>query len=329
MLIDKNIHTVYIYCPSGYASGGPEVLHQLGYKLKENGIKVFMVYYPKTSTNPVHNNYKEYKLGWVDTAPDVKNAFVVLPETFSDLHRGFKKSSVVIWWLSVDNYFLGSLNKFKKYVNGIIKEIFDYNPRLFFDSSLLENDYYHFVQSKYAELFLLEKGFRRDYIYTLSDYLHHNFLSHKYDNTWKKNIVVYNPSKGFRFTKKIIKENKDITFIPLSGMTRNEVKNLLRESKLYIDFGPHPGKDRIPREAVCLGCCILVGKNGSANNRVDINIPEEYKFDCSQKEINEISLKIRAILDNYDTCYRDFKEYINGIEKERKKFEVDLLEILK
>lgn len=29
----------------------------------------------------------------------------------------------------------------------------------------------------------------------------------------------------------------------------------MRKAKVYIDFGFHPGKDRIPREAVMCGAC--------------------------------------------------------------------------
>ena len=47
-------------------------------------------------------------------------------------------------------------------------------------------------------------------------------------------------------------------------MTPEQVVDLMSESKVYIDFGNHPGKDRIPREAVINGCCVITGVRGSA-----------------------------------------------------------------
>ncbi len=38
----------------------------------------------------------------------------------------------------------------------------------------------------------------------------------------------------------------------------------MRKAKLYIDFGYHPGKERMPREACLLDCCLIIGKDGSA-----------------------------------------------------------------
>jgi len=43
--------------------------------------------------------------------------------------------------------------------------------------------------------------------------------------------------------------------------------------KLYVDFGKHPGKDRMPREAAVHGCCIITGRRGAAGNPFDIPIP--------------------------------------------------------
>jgi len=35
--------------------------------------------------------------------------------------------------------------------------------------------------------------------------------------------------------------------------------------QVYIDFGHHPGQDRLPREAVQCGCVVITGKRGSGN----------------------------------------------------------------
>ncbi|MGC8650994.1 MAG: hypothetical protein ACP5S8_08540, partial [Hydrogenobaculum sp.] len=57
---------IYIACPANFATGGPELLHQLGYHLiNDLNIEAFMYYYNFDSSkfsNPVHPAYKIYKV---------------------------------------------------------------------------------------------------------------------------------------------------------------------------------------------------------------------------------------------------------------------------
>lgn len=145
--------------------------------------------------------------------------------------------------------------------------------------------------------------------YYLSDYLNEDFLKTQTDLTKKENIVVYNPKKGFAFTKKLIEGVKDIKFVPLINMTRYEVIRTLQKAKVYIDFGNHPGRDRIPREAAILGCCVITGKRGSAAFYEDVPIPDEYKFEDRDENIPKIVDKIRDCFDNYEERYKDFEYY--------------------
>lgn len=90
---------------------------------------------------------------------------------------------------------------------------------------------------------------------------------------------MYNPIKGYKYSKKIIKnlsKNKNIKFIALKGMTVAEIREISKKAKVYIDFGHHPGKDRIPRETAILGCIVIVGKRGSARYKEDISINDEF-----------------------------------------------------
>ncbi|MGC8677909.1 MAG: hypothetical protein ACP5UF_06830 [Hydrogenobaculum sp.] len=76
-------------------------------------------------------------------------------------------------------------------------------------------------------------------------------------------------------------------------MTRDQVIETLQKAKVYIDFGNHPGKDRIPREAAILGCCVITGKRGSATFFEDVPIPEEYKFEERYQDFNYYRQVIR------------------------------------
>ena len=95
--------------------------------------------------------------------------------------------------------------------------------------------------------------------------------------------------------------------------------NLLARAKVYIDFGNHPGKDRIPREARMQGCIVITGKNGSAKYFEDV--PIEEKFDKSPKNISVISTLIKQIFDNYAIWNNKQIDYTNFIKKEKQLFE--------
>ncbi len=135
----------------------------------------------------------------------------------------------------------------------------------------------------------------------------------------KGNAVCYNPLKGLEMTKKIISELKEVEFIPLTKMTEKEVLETLCQSKVYIDFGHHPGKDRIPREAAMCGNCIVTSsdKGASAFNE-DMPIPDHYKF--TEAEIEEICSCILDCLKNYDQKIIDFEPYRQIIRNQKKEF---------
>ncbi|KAL3809235.1 hypothetical protein ACHAXA_005283 [Cyclostephanos tholiformis] len=46
----------------------------------------------------------------------------------------------------------------------------------------------------------------------------------------------------------------------------------------YIDFGPHPGMDRLPREAALAGCIVITNREGAAAHDEDVPLPQEFKF---------------------------------------------------
>ena len=46
----------------------------------------------------------------------------------------------------------------------------------------------------------------------------------------------------------------------------------------YIDFGPHPGMDRLPREAALAGCVVVTNREGAANFDEDTPLPSQFKF---------------------------------------------------
>ena len=66
-----------------------------------------MVYLPQIDGNPVHKNYKGYKIKYSNTIEDNEDNLLIIPEHFSFLKYSLKflRLKKIIWWLSVDNYF--------------------------------------------------------------------------------------------------------------------------------------------------------------------------------------------------------------------------------
>jgi len=347
---------IYVAAPAKVATGGPELLHQLAYHLRVDlGYDAFMYYYPPDIEDPVHPAYTCYSNPFVREIIDDRKNILVVPEVISGIKilNRFVNIQKVIWWLSVDNFLTSYLlsNKFgltpkllvlrllNKLTRGLgCSPIADINSlvidRFLGDRRIVDEAFrklkvgevqMHLCQSYYAMRFLESLGIHN--VAHLSDYLNREFLVEGFQPNLKENIVAFNPKKGFSFTRKIITAAKDIAFIPIENMTRSEVIQLLKRAKVYIDFGNHPGKDRIPREAAILGCCVIVGKRGSAANQNDVPIPEKYKFEVNETAIPQIVQTIKYCIENYLQAYLDFDTYREIIKQEPKVFLRDLQRI--
>ena len=117
-----------------------------------------------------------------------------------------------------------------------------------------------------------------------------------------------------------MKAAPDLKFIPLQNLSRAALQEILSGSALYIDFGNHPGMDRLPREAAVNGCCIITGRQGAAQNDIDIPIPVEYKFDERTASVQGITQQIRSILADYESHTIHFETYRNRIKREQETF---------
>lgn len=321
----NGVNRYFIVAPANFATGGPELLHQLAYKLKENGKNVSMLYIPTDNPSPVHENYKQYGIDFVRGIDDDERAVLIVPETKSQLLNDYTKIKKIVWWLSVDNYFF-SLPGLKGRINRIILNRLDSQKYFFFDSRLRNSDF-HLVQSEYAKDCLIKKGINNINIGFLADYLHESFLKVQTDLGLKQNVVAYNPKKGLKFTQNLMKKSPNIKYVAIENMTREDVVKLLQQAKVYIDFGFHPGKDRIPREAAFLKCCVITNKRGSANFSKDVPIGEEFKFEENSASLNSIRNKIEDCFNNYTLNLAKFEAYRQEIKRQEFEFDEQLRDL--
>tara|TARA_X000000950_G_scaffold288265_1_gene404188 strand:- start:136 stop:1104 length:969 start_codon:yes stop_codon:yes gene_type:complete len=301
-----------IFCKGNSVTGGSELVHQLCHELSNLNLKSYICYYPFHNNYEIPNEYSIYNLEQCDLEDDPEN-IIILPEVATKFAWGIKKSKIGIWWLSVDNYYRKKRDNFFKDQIKYLKDLI----RLRLMPIFLMKKYLHFVQSKYAYDHLKNQNLSPDY---LSDYL--NPIHFRENKVVKENIILYNPVKGKKVTQKLINDNKDFNFIALEKLTNKQVQELFNRAKLYIDFGNHPGKDRMPREAVMANCCIITGVRGSAKNNIDIPILTKYKFNDQELIDNNLfrSLVI-SIFSNYAENLFNFTDYKKSIINEKTIFQ--------
>ncbi len=328
---------IYVVCPYGLVTGGPDALHQLVFYLNKNSIFSNIVYSDINDRNkPIPEPYKLYLSDYciLSDVKDEKGSAIIVPETLTHLLKQYKNLDKYIWWLSVQNDTNASF--FKKIVK-VFKKMFDLNSyKKLYKLNTLKNfvlhkpynfddndEIIHLCASYYAYNHV-ENNNKKGHL--LIEPISKKFLENINDSTERKNYILYNPKKNYKFTKKIIKKNKELQFIPLTGFSQNELIELYSHSKLYIDFGNFPGAERIPKEAVLNGTAIITGKNGASAFYDDVPIPDEYKFDSITKNVDEISKKINYVLENFFDIKKDFNKYRETVLSLEDKFEKKLIE---
>ena len=324
----KDIKKTYVFAPAGYTSGGPELLHQLVYTLNKLGVDASIVYYGAASyTPPPPPSYARYIK---DSVPyteieDTSENMVIVPETAIAFLPNFNHMQKVIWWLSVDNFYYYNRDKSletlrfllrKRGIKCALKRLFKKRPCLLsFASPIIQNAFAHLCQCEYAMDWCRQYGLEPLY---LSDYVADDYLNVVVNRERKEDIIAYNPKKGAKFTQRIVHSCPDLRFIPIVNMTREEVLALLSRAKVYIDFGDHPGKDRIPREARLAGCVVITGIDGSAGFSKDV--PIAHKVPAKRGNINKIARLIRTVLANYDEYDKQQQAYTESIKREKDDF---------
>ena len=324
---------IYVFCPNDFVTGGPDALHQIVYYLNGAGMNAKIVYFafsrkhqysiPKTYKNYVSEFFVESDI--VDN-PDCA---VIIPESAIDKQARFKKATVFIWWLSVDNnqnrssllwksFFFATLpariiKNFwyyrKRWAEAVVKTL---TKRSYSFKSEKEN-VEHLCASYYALDYVTQRTQKKTTlcIEPISKFFLNRYeeLQGQIDLTKRSDKILYNPRKSGYFVKKLAEFAPDLSFEPLVGLTQDQLIEKYMSAKLYVDFGPFPGAERIPKEAVLFGCCVITGRNGASGFYGDVPISDEYKFANPLYQIDEISTKIRQVLESYETRKSDFVVY--------------------
>ena len=309
----------YIFAPAGQTSGGPELAHQLCQTI--NMLTEYEAYmcYVDTDNRDCANSfpidvespraYREYATEHVVSKEEMdrKENVVVVPEALTYSFLGILNAKKVLWWMSVDNYLASTREENLKELEDTVE--------------------LHLLQSYYAKNYV-EQKFANAKMLPLTDYvnlLHGQFLL---PEMYRRNVVLYNPKKGKECIDALKQQITGVQWIPIMGLNLEEIIVLMQSSKVYVDFGNHPGKDRIPREAAVNGCCVITNKKGSAAFSEDVPILEQYKFTDPLNEVARLEALLMDICANYSEHISNFAEYRDWIKGEKNRFDAEALKFV-
>lgn len=309
---------VYILAPANRTSGGPELAHQLCFAINRlTDIRAEMCYVdvkaPFDKALAVDAEAPEpYKIYKTTHVTDVnvmcqEDAVVVFPEGLTLSMPYVEKAKKVLWWMSVDNYIKSTEETNLSYIN--------------------DNVCFHLYQSYYSIDYVNKKLDAPRGMY-LSDYINDAHGKFIYPAQLREDIALYNPAKGYEEIKPLIEKASWLKWIPLVNLDLEHMILMMEAGKIYVDFGNHPGKDRIPREAAANGCCVITNKKGSAAFVKDVPIPDEYKFDCPAEQLDQIDALLKDICGDFEKHQNKFQNYRQIIASEKKSFEEDTIKFV-
>ena len=294
---------VVVTCPAESVTGGPEALHQLVDALVALGADASMAYLVPAPDRTfaeavveatVPPPYRDYRVPlWRAPLPDDPDTVVILPEVWSAAVDGFGLARVGLWWLSVDNNLVSDLGRY-------------------FHHPAPRRPPVHLYQSAYAHAYLVRHGVAGA---PLGDYLAAAHLAPAAEAPRGRRIA-FNPKKGFETTLQIIERSlalgREADWVPIAGLDPAGVRALLAGCRVYIDFGPHPGMDRLPREAALAGCCVVTGRRGAAAFAEDVPIPDPFKVPDA-----DIDLAVERIFwclesPGASRLFDDYRRWIRG-----------------
>ncbi len=311
--------TIIIPIPLGVQTGGPEALHQLSDALigqghdarvwyvtptdlpalddlfRRGGLQPNTVVRLQARTNTVEG-YQKYRT--VPATEIVLNhdTGIVLAETYVHWLKYFQACKPVLWWLSVDNAF-EYLAVSKVNLN-----------------QLRTQRVVHAYQSSYARAFAQALGCHR--LLPLSDYT----PAGEQEVALPKTDIALNANHKVIYDVQAIAEQLQrecqVNVHLIRGMSRSQVYETLQRSKLFIDLGCFPGKDRLAREALTRNCCVFALDVGAAR---DYGLPEEFYFGADQ--VGEIHAAARTLISRYDFYLNLLQPAQQAVARERLIFE--------
>jgi len=289
------------------------------------GLKIdaYICYLPFGTRSEMPSAYQHYG-AVVAQFIDEPDSVVIVPEIYPNLALQLKSRVKFIWWLSLSNYYNQKEDsRLRDYLRYLRLRLFRRRPWSIRQLSALE----HLCQSETVTDHLNRFDLR---IATLTDYINPLFFEPSSDYTDRSDVILYNEKKSKAAVELLSISLPHLRFRGLTGLSSLELRSIYRTSKVFVDFGAHPGRDRMPREAVSQGCILITGLRGTAGNAQDLPIPTSYKIDQTgtrfSGKFNE--LVTQCLTDYESRFFHDFSNFQERTLGERSIFIGQLKAIL-
>lgn len=286
-------------CPLSYVTGGTEALHQLVDAINGCGGKAYIVYYIGSRLGvraPKPLKLQVYDAPVVTSVKDVPENQIVVPEVDSHLLSLFANCRKSIWWLSFNHFGQGVFH---------------------FDANII-----HYCQSRYVHSELKVRGISN--LAMLSDYIH---LRERQKPVSKLDMITYSVVKSKNNYQGLIDElSLKYKVLEIKGLSSKKINQILGRSKVFLDFGPQPGKDRLPREAASHDNIVLTTNQGAARHFEDIGIDNEFKC-LDSINLQELTDFIEDCVVNYNDKIKSQKPYREQIKMDKAVFTSEVKEL--
>ena len=318
--------SVCFLCPPYVETGGTECIFECAATLKAMGVDATVALTTRLKNghltylndgNGVPQRFRRYPVSL--TVPDVDfDGLVVFPETLVNSIPLTRFRNVGVWWLSVDNAFLSIELRKNIFLMG---EQLRHNIRV--HQTACSRSVVHLVQSRYAYEFCKKH-------FGIPLYLRDSVTASGLNNCDRDVSIAYNPRRGSQYVAPVIDMlSSSYKCVPIIGLQHFEVLDLLSRSKVCIDFGHQPGRDKLPREAGLAGCVVLLGRRGAASNEFDFPVGHRYKVDLdSPNYLNDSINLVEDIFKFYDDHLLNQKHFRDIVRNATSEHKSDCLQLI-
>jgi len=327
----------------GSRTGGGEAIFQLRVDLENMGYRAVILSRDKHVRDAeLPEKFKKYVNGTEDFCfpQDVKDEpdnCIIVPEVATTFLFEYKNIQKAVWWLSSRYYdgkcriknrpdsfksYLMHAYDYAGYLRHCVRRIKKYGKPRYPLSEVCNIAGYHHVEEILKNKYKVEPELL---IHSIGvDFLNIGMYTEK---TGREDIVLYNPKKPSKIVNQLL-ERKNFNFVPVKGLSVDQMIELFRKSKVYVDFGQFPGPERLPKETVYNGVNVLVGRKNTSNNYNDVMVPDEFKL-SHRESIEEIERKIRLLIDDYEKYFPLYDDYRNMVRDMEKNYYSQMEQIFK
>ena len=305
-------------------TGGPLAIHQAASKIRANGGKAGILYVKSGKPHRAFDLHggrivskisflSRFKIsgqlkafGFQTRANFSINDHFIVPEIWPDLAYQllrFGCKNVSIWWLSVDNFPLSKLHTLQ--------------------SQRLMRECKHLCQSEYSAEFVRRHG--ASSVSMLSDEIDLHINDVLSPVSRRPNDICILPNKAAGAEELLDHLSQVFSIVRLEKMSRRQITETLLNTKIFLDLGHHPGKDRVPREAVLCGAIPVVRAEGAARFEQDVPLPKKLLIESSAffDGPKFVSL-LQDILNNVEDFDDALSRYRAKIELEKHTFSSEI-----